>query len=234
MINQGRRRGGLGRAESGHGSPSEQSWANVLSDVASTMSCTGYHHVQLYFARRRCSPGPFSPVIARLLLHPHLVREPKVASPPPSSQRLPASPRQEARFPRGIAFPPHVASPIRSDLSSPAKEWDRLVAGASPLDCLLSAAITRTGQQHGPRGEAGCQAVQPRPESLFMWSWYPFLIVWYRHGIAVSRKSSPDPRSTRLVPRPSVARKGEMIGRVALKPFAPLRSRRAGSVHGAG
>lgn len=79
----------------------------------------------------------------------------------PSSQRLPASPRQEARFPRGIAFPPHVASPIRSDLSSPAKEWDRLVAGASPLDCLSSAAITRAGQQHGPRGEAGCWVVHP-------------------------------------------------------------------------
>lgn len=46
-------------------------------------------------------------------------------------------PVQQARFPRGIAFPPHVASPIRSDLSSPAKEWDRLVAGASPLDCLF-------------------------------------------------------------------------------------------------
>lgn len=46
-------------------------------------------------------------------------------------------PVQKARFPRGISFPPHVASPIQSDLSSPAKEWDRLVAGASPLDCLF-------------------------------------------------------------------------------------------------
>lgn len=151
-----------------------------------------------------CHCSPPSPLGSR----------PKVAS--PSSQCLPASPRQEARFPRRIAFPPHVASPIRSDLSSPAKEWDRLVAGASPLDCLLSATFTRAGRGHGPRGEAGRQIVGPGPRVF-----YCGLGFLYRHGIAVSRKSFARSKVNAAGPSAERGNEGEMIGRVALKPFAP-------------
>lgn len=44
----------------------------------------------------------------------------------------------------------------------------------------------------------------------------------YRHGTAVSRKSSPDPKVNAAGPSAERGKEGVIIGRVALNPFPPL------------
>lgn len=171
---------------------------------------------------------------------------PKSRLPSPSSQRLPASPRPQARFPRGIAFPPHVASPIRSDLSSPAKEWDRLVAGASPLDCLFVGIYYAGGFRARATGHGGrrvgigfvlrCTPARERWRECESLIAVLVLSFYYRHGTAVWREFFFAPSKVNAAG--SSAERGKerlMIGWVALNLFFPQFVRaRAGAVQGAG